>query len=237
MQTNCKNKMTTFFKPNCNVDCDCSNCQEGKIPTIMIRINNNSSTLKCLNYLSSNLWMTNRVEIANEVSSLYRDNILLKKDIDHLDQQCIFKSDTKNVLIDCFKGLDKKNKQIILDKYKINKNIICEKCLDICAERVSCIHTDCPGLCAACFEQHDWEINHECPACHKSQSINCPVCLLPNDTTNLCKSEHCNHYICWKCYGEAYRSKNPISKCPMCRVQFNKHYDINGITLEISMDA
>ena len=52
MQTNCKNKMTTFFKPNCNVDCDCSNCQEGKIPTIMIRINNNSSTLKCLNYLS-----------------------------------------------------------------------------------------------------------------------------------------------------------------------------------------
>ena len=54
--------------------------------------------------------------------------------------------------------------------------------------------------------------------------FDCPICFNSFNSLDVVGSDNkdCRHKICWKCYGLAYKSGNPIDKCPVCRRTFTK---------------
>tara|TARA_B100001057_G_scaffold485996_1_gene566491 strand:+ start:1200 stop:1811 length:612 start_codon:yes stop_codon:yes gene_type:complete len=56
------------------------------------------------------------------------------------------------------------------------------------------------------------------------KKYDCPICFNSFNSLDIVGSDSkdCRHKICWKCYGLAYKSGNPIDKCPICRRTFTK---------------
>ena len=53
----------------------------------------------------------------------------------------------------------------------------------------------------------------------------CPVCKEDKAAEDLNASANCRHFICWKCYGMAYKCGRPIEACPVCRAEFHDESD------------
>tara|TARA_X000000368_G_C22617324_1_gene530702 strand:- start:209 stop:538 length:330 start_codon:yes stop_codon:yes gene_type:complete len=62
---------------------------------------------------------------------------------------------------------------------------------------------------------------HTCPACNKSQLMECPICYENKSKNEMIESDNCTHSICCTCFSKSFKS-NPIIECPMCRAQFNR---------------
>ena len=129
-----------------------------------------------------------------------------------------------------------------LFKQSILHGNICGGCYAYAEEIHKCIHVDCPGCCSAC-QQRDvraapetpasaaTELNNGenkvhlmckvCPACHKKQELQCPICFEVQSAANICLLG-CRHAFCWKCYGLSCMKGSQITKCPMCREEITK---------------
>ena len=138
-----------------------------------------------------------------------------------------------------------KKKEIMntqLFKQSILHGNICGSCYAYAEEIHKCIHVDCPGCCSAC-QQRDVRAASEtptsaateldngenkvhlmckvCPACHKKQELQCPICFEVQSAANLCLIG-CRHAFCCKCYGLSCMKVSQITKCPMCREEITK---------------
>jgi hypothetical protein len=96
----------------------------------------------------------------------------------------------------------------------------CTSCCCINPDIKKCIHHDCPGMCANCFDTKNKPGFEDCSCCGQKQEMTCPICQDDFTPENLVKSEGCNHQICWGCFGRSVKSSRPLSHCPMCRVVF-----------------
>jgi hypothetical protein len=107
------------------------------------------------------------------------------------------------------------------------KNTICHDCCNYEMNLVKkkCIHLDCCGMCKICFEKENPEGFEVCACCHKKQELTCPICLDEHKLENMVKSDSCSHHVCWKCFGLAIKSSNPLIKCPLCRKIFCDNID------------
>ena len=103
---------------------------------------------------------------------------------------------------------------LVLEKHPSARFCICSGCKKFdTGEKRKCIHTDCTGLCKVCYDKLDLE----CPGCGRAQMTPCPICKEDKHTERLMCNPSCGHYVCWECYGRAYRYGKALEKCPLCR--------------------
>jgi len=57
-----------------------------------------------------------------------------------------------------------------------------------------------------------------------NRKTECCICLETKKGKDFCHSKTCSHSVCYKCYGDAMQSGNPIMKCPLCRGEFTEGY-------------
>lgn len=113
------------------------------------------------------------------------------------------------------------------------KDKICVECGAFEPEIKKCIHHDCSGMCATCFDIKNKPGFENCACCLKKQEMTCPICQEDFTTDKLVKSEQCSHHICWSCFGRSVKSSRPLSHCPLCRGVFcEKLIDIEDYDLD-----
>ena len=191
--------------------------------------NNNVSSVVCvkrwrtfewvrLNDLSSSLWMR------------YRNNI--SHYLPHLNTVEEEKTDNK-LVASLLTTLTMEQRKKWLAENNEYKDKICVECGLFDPEKKKCIHHDCPGMCATCFDIKNKSGFENCACCGKKQEMTCPVCRDDFATDNLVKSEQCAHRICWSCFGRSVKSSRPLSHCPLCRGVFcEKLIDIEDYDLD-----
>ncbi len=178
--------------------------------------NNNVSSVVCvkryntfewvrLNHLSASLWMR------------YRDNICHY--VPHLNTVEEDEPDNK-LATSLLATLTIEQRKKWLTENSEYKDKICIECGSFDPEKKKCIHHDCPGMCATCFDTKNKSGFENCACCLKKQEMTCPICQEDFSTDNLVKSEQCNHRVCWSCFGRSVKSSRPLSHCPLCRDVF-----------------
>ena len=147
-------------------------------------------------------------------------------------------ADTTSILRELFNELDDSKKTEFRCKYKNSKfnsalsdNCpVCNNFYDGEDDKKSCIHTNCDKMCGNCYntwekknvcESKEGGNDENCPSCKQEQIIQCPICLDAIGKDDILKSETCDHYVCFKCYGMACHKKKPITTCPLCRSKFS----------------
>ena len=171
--------------------------------------------------LSSANWMKYRNTIGSSVAAISNDTEKIQTQ--DADSKILAETlEMFNELMDKMPFQDRKD--------FINKNqntwlgqTHCLNCLKRCraGDKKKCVNHKCGGLCDAC---HD-EIEDKCPACNTKQIVECPICQEEKGVDHMCKSESCNHHVCWECYGRAFKVNHPIINCPLCRACFTKNDD------------
>ena len=116
------------------------------------------------------------------------------------------------------------------------KDKVCIECGSFDIEKKKCIHHDCSGMCAKCFDVKNKTGFETCACCDKKQEITCPICQEDFTPENLIKSEQCSHHICWACFGRSVKSTRPLSHCPLCRGVFCEKLIDEDIDWEESSD-
>ena len=102
--------------------------------------------------------------------------------------------------------------QVLLDKNKI-----CKCCFAVSKNKVKCIHFDCPGACLECVESYAKSGGGgECIACKREQIVQCPICF-EEEKSKYLRIFKCRHFVCLKCFIDAFEKKKAIKKCPCCR--------------------
>lgn len=194
---------------------------------------------KHLHKISGATWVENRDLIRDSIIKTHKD-INLK----YLNwQKLLISSDEENrkknqEIKFLFNKLPEYVKNEYLKKFDNPgiKFMHCKVCNDICdLTKKTCIHEDCCGMCNNCHIS--WKNSdvskkkmfvfgspkndiHTCPACNKSQLMECPICYDNKLKSEMIKSDSCSHSICCNCFSRSFKS-NPIVECPMCRAQFN----------------
>lgn len=114
-------------------------------------------------------------------------------------------------------------------KAYLNKHgdgVLANECCSVCCKYSpplkKCMYSDCSGLCDTCYTSNMEKSPGVCLACEREQNITCPICQEDHNKNNMVKSENCEHHVCWKCYGLAFKANRPIYSCPMCRCEFTK---------------
>ena len=125
-----------------------------------------------------------------------------------------------DVLISLIKTLTPKQRNEWLEANPTYKKKFCVDCGEFNSEIKKCVHSDCPGMCAKCFDKKNKEGFETCACCHKKQELTCPICFADHPVENMVKSETCCHHVCWKCFGLSVKSTRPLADCPMCRARF-----------------
>jgi len=97
------------------------------------------------------------------------------------------------------------------------KDKFCTECGSFEPEIKKCIHHNCSGMCATCFDAKNKTGFENCACCGQKQEMTCPCCQEDFTPDNMVKSEHCDHRICWACFGRSVKTSRPLSHCPMCR--------------------
>ena len=109
---------------------------------------------------------------------------------------------------------------------KYNGGTLAKECCSVCCKHSpplkKCMYSDCSGLCDTCFVSSEETSPDVCLACEREQKITCSICQDDHNITNTVKSDSCDHRVCWKCYGMAFKAKHPIYNCPLCRSQFTE---------------
>lgn len=108
--------------------------------------------------------------------------------------------------------LEIRKKTLEMETFRLSRETILKK--------KTCPMEGCPGMCAIDFDRYNKEGFEVCFCCKKKQELECPICYETLSVNNMVRGDTCAHHICWKCYGQAYKGGNPITKCPMCRSQF-----------------
>jgi hypothetical protein len=178
----------------------------------------------------------------NQLSAL---NTRIAEGESRLAELHAFKNNTL-MLIAMYQEMSIEKKKEIMNTQLFKQSIlhgnICGGCYAYTEEIHKCIHVDCPGCCSAC-QQRDVRGASEtptsaateldngenkvhlmckvCPACHKKQELQCPICFEVQSAANLCLIG-CRHAFCWKCYGLSCMKGSQITKCPMCREEITK---------------
>ena len=185
-------------------------------------------TSKPLSQLGPTAWANNREEICEILNNDAKErnnrhyeeskDLLTGKIYDNIITQKLF-----NLLT-----TEQKQKFITDNNIELSKSSICPLCLETNSSnsKKKCVHMECKGMCDSCHElcvQSGW-----CSVCELSQELECPICIVVKDVSEMVSSFSCQHKVCWKCYGEAYQSGHPINKCTLCRKQFNEAYNTTG---------
>jgi hypothetical protein len=173
-------------------------------PVICVKRHNALVWLR-FNELSSALWLRYRNNIEPEWICHSR----------HIEENNLL-----TLVMSLISTLSVEQRQVWVTENSEYKDIICTECGSFDPEKKKCIHHDCPGMCAACFDIKNKPGFENCSCCLKKQEITCPICQEDFPTDNLVKSEQCSHHICWSCFGRSVKSSRPLSNCPLCRGVF-----------------
>lgn len=174
------------------------------------------------NALSKKAWQDFRPQILQCLTKFSTENIVrfLQSNASRGDGNAHLalvgeKKGNNELLLALFNRQSDEEKLAILVEYKDSTFAIntCHKCFTCTHFKKYCIHHGCPGLCSECFKMEEGDA---CPACHKTQTIPCPVCKEDKKKDELYKMK-CNHSVCWKCFGMSVVAKVKIEKCPLCR--------------------
>ena len=191
--------------------------------------NNRVSSVVCVKRYNTFEW----VRLHNLSAALwmqYRDSI--SHYVPHLS--IVFEDKTDNKLVaSLLATLTIEQRKKWLAENNDYKDKICIECGSFDPEKKKCIHHDCPGMCATCFDIKNKSGFENCACCNKKQEMTCPICQEDFPTDNLVKSEQCSHRICWSCFGRSVKSSRPLSHCPMCRGVFcEKLIDMEDYNLD-----
>ena len=175
-----------------------------------------------LNNLSASLWMRYRDSIGHYVPYLNACSNTLEED----------KTDNK-LVASLLATLTIEQRKKWLTENSEYKDKICVECGSFEPEIKKCIHHDCSGMCATCFDIKNKPGFENCACCLKKQEMTCPICQEDFATDKLVKSEQCSHHICWSCFGRSVKSSRPLSHCPLCRGIFcEKLVDLEDYDLD-----
>lgn len=175
-----------------------------------------------LNALSKKAWQEYRPFIIKCLAKFSEENItyFLQSNASRGDGNSHLalinpKKDNSELLLALFNRLCVQEKRKVLAEYKDSTFAIntCQKCFACTHFKTRCIHPSCPGLCFECFKMEEGDV---CPACHKTQTITCPICKEDKNKDELYMLK-CNHSVCWKCFGMSVVAGVKINKCPLCR--------------------
>ena len=111
---------------------------------------------------------------------------------------------------------DLKRRYLIEYSHTIIGKSWCHICMNLSLNKKKCLHHECPGMCENCY----LKLGDTCPACHRGQEIDCPICREPKTAKDLHTLEGCHHSVCYKCFTNASLAKKPLLKCPVCRAEF-----------------
>ena len=101
--------------------------------------------------------------------------------------------------------------------FQIIANLHCYSCFKLTKHKMKCIHFDCAGMCEKCYS--DILDNDNCPACNRSQEVDCPICL-EKWSVRSCRIMSCGHGICYKCIARSWaEQEEDITQCPQCRAE------------------
>ena len=133
--------------------------------------------------------------------------------------------ESTNLLEAMFNSLTEEKREEIKQEYASNKFFtnrckICDKFTTTSNKRF-CIKSGCTGMCTDCEKEHFPTGTEKCPSCQQTQKIDCPICLDEKNPEDVIIGKNCSHGICLRCFAESHRCGKPISKCPMCRVNFH----------------
>ena len=158
--------------------------------------------------LSAGLWMRYRDTIST--ADIYKPPI-----------EPVEKKESDNALIaSLLETLSVEQRKQWVTKNPKYKDKICMECGCFNPTKKKCIHHDCTGMCANCFDKKNKTGFTKCACCGQKQEMTCPCCQEDFTTANMVKSEHCDHRVCWACFGRSVKTSRPLSHCPMCRGVF-----------------
>ena len=156
----------------------------------------------CLDRLSK----TNKLKYANDIEVAFRNHYI-----------------SQNLNVDMGAGtyyqMQSECERLELELRKKNNSI---KDYEKMLAKKTCAMEGCLGMRVIDFDRYNPEGYEVCFCCKQKQALECPICYETKKPSNMVKGDKCSHYICWKCYGLAYKGGNPITKCPMCRSDFVK---------------
>jgi hypothetical protein len=181
-------------------------------PVICVKRHNTLVWVR-FNELSSALWMCHRDSIEPEWISHSRPLWM-----SHL--RASEENKTNKLVMSLLSTLSVEQRQKWVSENSEYKDKICTECGSLDPEKKKCIHYDCSGMCATCFDIKNKPGFENCSCCLQKQEITCPICQEDFPTDNLVKSEQCSHHICWSCFGRSIKSSRPLSNCPLCRSVF-----------------
>lgn len=171
--------------------------------------------------LSSANWMKYRNTIGSSVAAISNDT----EKIQTQDADSKILAETLEMFNELMDKMPFQDRKDFINKHQNTwlGQTHCLNCLKRCraGDKKKCVNHKCGGLCDAC---HD-EIEDKCPACNTKQIVECPICQEEKGVSHMCKSESCNHHVCWECYGRAFKVNHPIVNCPLCRACFTKDVD------------
>ncbi len=82
-----------------------------------------------------------------------------------------------------------------------------------------CIVESSPNNFHLWFKHSDILDNDNCPACNRSQEVDCPICL-EKWSVRSCRIMSCGHGICYKCIARSWsEQEEDITQCPQCRAE------------------
>ena len=193
--------------------------------------------------LSGERFKKSRLKIRNNLSQLFKN---YRKEINSHNVTKRKLKNCENINSKSFEFMYNKmnpfEREEFLTKFpnfrvNVEKNT-CTVCNNISSNFKKCRHKECTKMCETCHT--NWKTHNTvnkngifvfgyiknidkdtCPACHKSQLYECPICYECKDLKDIIKSDNCDHYICQGCFCNSFMS-NPIVDCPLCRKQFKR---------------
>ena len=198
---------------------DTTNIEEGSIKHLVENTSELGTPAICVkrwgnlewipfNELSAGLWMRYRDTIST--TDIYKPPI-----------EPVEKKECDNALItSLLETLSVEQRKQWITKNPKYKDKICMDCGCFNPTKKKCIHHDCPGMCANCFDKKNKTGFTKCACCGQKQEITCPCCQEDFTPENMVKSEQCDHRICWACFGRSVKTSRPLGHCPMCRGVF-----------------
>ena len=112
--------------------------------------------------------------------------------------------------------IDFRQRLIVEYRHTVIGTSWCHLCMKLTYSKQRCLHFECPGMCEECY----LKLGETCPACHRNQEIDCPICREPKKQKDLHTLNTCHHSVCHKCFTLASLAKKPLLKCPVCRMDF-----------------
>lgn len=133
------------------------------------------------------------------------------------------KKEAMELFQEMFESLTQEKREAIKTKYASNEFFAnqCKICNKFTQQKQHCIMSGCSGMCEECFVEYFPPGSEACPSCQQIQKIDCPICIDEKKTDDVIMGKNCNHGVCLRCFAESYRCGKPITKCPMCRVNFH----------------